>query len=36
VSRERYLAWFADAGLPEPTEIDLPSGAALFLLERTP
>jgi SAM-dependent methyltransferase len=33
-SRERFLEWFADAGLPEPTEIDLPSGAALFVLER--
>jgi SAM-dependent methyltransferase len=36
VSRDRYLAWFDEAGLPEPTEIDLPSGAALFLLERSP
>jgi SAM-dependent methyltransferase len=32
--RERYLAWFAEAGLSAPTEIDLPSGAALFVLER--
>ena len=33
-SRERFLAWFAEAGLPEPTAIDLPSGAALFVAER--
>ena len=33
-SRERFLSWFADAGLPEPATIDLPSGAALFLAER--
>lgn len=33
-SRERFLAWFADAGLPAPTAIDLPSGAAVFLAER--
>ena len=33
-SRERFLAWFADAGLPEPATIDLPSGAALFVAER--
>jgi len=33
-SRERFLSWFAEAGLPNPTSIDLPSGAALFLAER--
>jgi SAM-dependent methyltransferase len=33
-SRERFLAWFAEAGLPAPTAIDLPSGAAVFLAER--
>ena len=33
-SRERFLSWFADAGLPVPVSIDLPSGAALFLAER--
>jgi hypothetical protein len=33
-SRERFLAWFAEAGLPPPTSIDLPSGAAVFLAER--
>ncbi len=33
-SRERFLGWFVDAGLPEPATIDLPSGAALFVAER--
>jgi SAM-dependent methyltransferase len=33
-TREQFLAWFADAGLPTPTTIDLPSGAAVFLVER--
>jgi SAM-dependent methyltransferase len=33
-SRERFLTWFVDAGLPVPTTIDLPSGAAVFLAER--
>jgi ubiquinone/menaquinone biosynthesis C-methylase UbiE len=33
-SREKFLSWFAEAGLPEPTTIDLPSGAALFVAER--
>jgi SAM-dependent methyltransferase len=33
-TRGQFLAWFADAGLPAPTVIDLPSGAAAFLLER--
>lgn len=34
VTRDQFLAWFADAGLPEPQVIDLPSGAALIILER--
>ncbi len=34
-SRERFLAWFADAGVPAPTAIDLPSGATAFLAERS-
>lgn len=34
VTRDKFLAWFADAGLPEPQVIDLPSGAALIVLER--
>jgi SAM-dependent methyltransferase len=33
-TRDRFLGWFADAGLPEPMAIDLPSGAAAFVLER--
>jgi hypothetical protein len=32
--RERFRAWFAEAGLPEPALIDLPSGASLFVAER--
>ncbi len=31
---DQFLRWFADAGLPAPARIDLPSGAALFVLER--
>ncbi len=34
VSRERFLEWFAEAGLPAPSVIDLPSGATAFLVER--
>ena len=34
-TREQFLAWFAEAGLPQPVLIDLPSGASLFLAERT-
>ncbi|MEP6639142.1 MAG: class I SAM-dependent methyltransferase [Chloroflexota bacterium] len=34
-TREQFLAWFAAADLPEPVTIDLPSGASLFLAERT-
>src|SRR3954454_7319378 len=33
-TREQFLAWFSDAGLPEPSAIDLPSGASVFLAER--
>jgi ubiquinone/menaquinone biosynthesis C-methylase UbiE len=32
--RERFRHWFAEAGLPEPALIDLPSGASLFVAER--
>jgi len=34
VTRDQYAAWFAEAGLPTPTAIDLPSGAMAFLAER--
>jgi SAM-dependent methyltransferase len=34
VSRDQYAAWFAEAGLPAPTAIDLPSGAMALLVER--
>ena len=33
-SREQFLVWIAEAGLPTPTMIDLPSGATLFVAER--
>jgi SAM-dependent methyltransferase len=33
-SRDQFLAWIDEAGLPAPTLIDLPSGASLFALER--
>lgn len=33
-TRDQFLAWFAAADLPTPERIDLPSGAAVFLLER--
>ena len=33
-TRDRFRGWFAEAGLPEPTMIDLPSGASLFIAER--
>ena len=33
-TREQFLAWFEEAGLPAPSRIDLPSGAAVFLVER--
>ena len=31
-----YLAWFQAAGTPPPTVIELPSGATLFALQRSP
>lgn len=34
VTRDRYLDWFAQAGLASPLAIDLPSGATLFVVER--
>jgi SAM-dependent methyltransferase len=33
-TRDRFRAWFAEARLPEPALIDLPSGASLFVAER--
>lgn len=33
-TREEFLNWFGDAGLPPPISIDLPSGASLFVAER--
>lgn len=33
-TRERFASWFAEADLPAPAVIDLPSGASLFLAER--
>jgi SAM-dependent methyltransferase len=33
-TRQQFLAWFADAGLPTPNTIDLPSGASVFFAER--
>ncbi len=33
-TRAQFLAWFAEAGLPAPTTIDLPSGASLFVAEQ--
>jgi SAM-dependent methyltransferase len=33
-TRQQFLAWFAEAGLPAPKGIDLPSGASVFLVER--
>jgi len=35
VTREQFLDWIEDAGLPSPIVIALPSGASLFLIERT-
>lgn len=35
-TREQFLAWFGEAGLPAPQTIDLPSGASVFLAERAP
>jgi SAM-dependent methyltransferase len=33
-TRDQFLAWFSEAGLPAPQTIDLPSGASVFLAER--
>jgi SAM-dependent methyltransferase len=32
-TREQFLAWFDEAGLPAPSTFDLPSGAAVYLAE---
>ena len=34
VTRGQFRAWFAEAGLPEPLIVDLPSGASMFVAER--
>jgi ubiquinone/menaquinone biosynthesis C-methylase UbiE len=34
-TREAYLAWFAQAALPEPQVIELPAGAAFFTAVRS-
>jgi SAM-dependent methyltransferase len=34
VTRERFRELYAEAGLPDPDLVDLPSGASLFVLER--
>jgi len=34
VTRDGFRAWFAAARLPEPTIVDLPSGASAIVLER--
>jgi ubiquinone/menaquinone biosynthesis C-methylase UbiE len=33
-TRAQFLAWFAEADVPNPLVIDLPSGASLFVAER--
>ena len=33
-THEQFLAWFAEADLPDVSSIDLPSGASVFLVER--
>lgn len=33
-TRDGFRAWFAEAGLPEPLVLDLPSGASAFVVER--
>ncbi len=33
-TRDGFRSWFAAAGLPEPTLVDLPSGATILVLER--
>jgi len=34
-TREQFADWFIEAGLPAPMTIDLPSGASLFVADRT-
>ena len=34
-TREQFASWFADAGIPASVTIDLPSGASLFVAERS-
>lgn len=34
-TRDQFLDWFAASELPQPVLIDLPSGASLFVAERT-
>jgi len=34
-TRDQFLAWFDAAGVPLPVVIDLPSGASLFVAERS-
>jgi SAM-dependent methyltransferase len=34
VTRERFAGWFAEASLPAPDIIDLPSGASAFVVQR--
>jgi ubiquinone/menaquinone biosynthesis C-methylase UbiE len=34
-TRDQFLAWFAAAGLPAPETVPLPSGASLFVVEKT-
>jgi len=34
-TREQFFEWFAAASLPRPVLVDLPSGASLFVSERT-
>ena len=34
VTRERFIGWFNEAGLPAPDLIDLPSGASVFVAQR--
>jgi SAM-dependent methyltransferase len=34
VTREQFAGWFRAAGLPDPTAIDLPSGASIFVADR--
>jgi predicted O-methyltransferase YrrM len=33
-TRDQFLTWFSDGGVPAPVTIDLPSGASVFLAER--